>query len=208
MTAPEVHMVRQRTTIRSAVTAVATLAAGLLLSAAPAHATLNGVGPADPATGLPTYYQDDTGLRLEPCLTDTVNCVTATTVPDPTSPPSVFTSPPNLAPEEFYYAADAKMTMPGGGQALITVGLQNGWTSTTLCGKSPCPAPGKQAIFGRVRFRIDGLTPGLDYTIRYPWGTQVVTPTTSGTRSVNLTIDTGCAATAGAVPCDPTLAEQ
>jgi chitodextrinase len=114
----------------------------------------------------------------------------------------------NLAPEEFYYEADARIAMPGGGQALLVVGLQNGWTSTTQCGKSLCPEPGKQAIFGRVRFRIDGLTPGLRYTVRYPWGTQVVTPTTSGVKSVNLTIDTGCAATAGAVPCDPALALQ
>jgi hypothetical protein len=200
------HRIGRRFGARTAATAALALVAVLVLGAGPAQAALNDLGPADPATGLPTYYQDDTGLRLEPCLTDTASCVPGTTVPDPTSPPSVWTG--NLAPEEFYYAADSTITMPTGGQALLVVGLQNGWTSTTQCGKSPCPAPGKQAIFGRVRFRIDDLTPGVQYTVRYPWGTQVVTPASTGKRSVNLTIDTGCAATAGALPCDPTLALQ
>jgi hypothetical protein len=195
-----------RRSFRVAVTAVLALAAAVLVGAGPAEATLSGVGPTDPATGLPTYYQDDTGLRLQPCLLDTVSCVPGSTVPDPTAPPSVSTG--NLAPEEFYYAADAKIAMPGGGQGLLTVGLENGWTSTTQCGKGFCPEPGKQAIFGRVRFRIDGLTPGLQYTVRYPWGTQTVTPvgTVGGKRSVNLTIDIGCPATAGAPTCDPTAA--
>src|SRR3954471_23508726 len=112
-------MTTQRS-FRVAVTAVLWVAAAALLGAAPARATLNGVGPADPATGLPTYYQDDTGLRLQPCLLDTTNCVPGTTVPDPTAPPSVSTG--NLAPEGFYYAADAKIAMPGGGQGLLTVG--------------------------------------------------------------------------------------
>ena len=193
--------------LRIAATAVLALAA-LLTGVGPASATLSGVGPADPNTGLPTYYQDDTGLRLQPCLLDTTNCVPGTTLPDPTAPASVSTG--NLAPEEFYYAADAKMTTPSGGQALLTVGLENSWTSTTQCGKGFCPEPGKQAVFGRVRFRIDGLTPGQHYTVRYPWGTQTVTPvsTVGGKRSVNLTIDIGCAATAGAPACDFTAALQ
>src|SRR3954452_2307516 len=110
---------------RTAVTAVLAFAAAAVLGVAPASAALSDVGPADADTGLPTYYQDDTGLRLQPCLTDPVLCVTGSTVPDPTAPPSVYTG--NLAPEEFYYAADARIAMPGGGQALLTVGLENSW---------------------------------------------------------------------------------
>src|SRR4051812_25812677 len=42
---------------------------GLAVLAAPAQATLaTPVGPVDVTTGFPSYYQDSTGLRLEPCL--------------------------------------------------------------------------------------------------------------------------------------------
>ena len=47
---------------RTAVTAVLALAAAAVLGTAPAFAALSDVGPADPATGLPSYYQDDTGV--------------------------------------------------------------------------------------------------------------------------------------------------
>src|SRR3954451_14345842 len=47
-------------------TALAAVAAGAL--AAPAGASLSAVGPVNPRTGFPDWYQDGTGLKLSLCL--------------------------------------------------------------------------------------------------------------------------------------------
>src|SRR4051794_26266082 len=48
------------------VTGLAAVAAGAL--AAPAGASLSAVGPVNPRTGFPDWYQDGTGLKLSLCL--------------------------------------------------------------------------------------------------------------------------------------------
>src|SRR3989442_7251529 len=76
----------------------------LIRFAGPAHAAfpcmtpLFGFGPVDPVHGFPQYYQDSTGLALQPCL-DLV-CDPALPVPDPTLPVSF----PNNFPDEFFYS--------------------------------------------------------------------------------------------------------
>src|SRR5438477_8754306 len=92
--------------MRSLVRWVHTSIVLLLLAgfAAPAHAAflcttpLFGLGPVDPVHGFPQYYQDSTGLALQPCL-DLV-CDPALPVPDPTLPVSF----PNNFPDEFFYS--------------------------------------------------------------------------------------------------------
>ncbi|HEX9135548.1 MAG TPA: hypothetical protein VF905_01220, partial [Nitrospirota bacterium] len=38
------------------------------------HAVLNAVGPVDPATTFPAFYQDSTGLSLAPCFDNNGFC--------------------------------------------------------------------------------------------------------------------------------------
>lgn len=43
----------------------------------PAHAALSRVGPVNPDTGFPAWFQDSNGLRLENCLDGPPNCLAA-----------------------------------------------------------------------------------------------------------------------------------
>ncbi|PZS30819.1 MAG: hypothetical protein DLM59_10835 [Pseudonocardiales bacterium] len=177
-----------------------------LTTLAPAHAVLSAIGPIDPSTGFPAWYEDATGLRLRPCITSTTNCFTGATVPNASLPPSVSTG--NLPTESFYYAANANMPTAGGGNAFLQVSLSGGFVGHVDCGTvSACPEPGKQAVFGRLRLRIDNLVPGQLYTVAYPWGSTRLRATASGLRSIDYTVDAGCAASPGApAGCNPALA--
>ena len=93
-----------------------------------AHAVLQAVGPTDPVSGFPKYYQDTTGLILGPCFSEAVspNVVPAILPPDPAAttmcgllslnpqvPPDPFQTnlpvvfPTNFPEEWFYWNARA-----------------------------------------------------------------------------------------------------
>src|SRR5947208_12712165 len=59
------------------VATAATTVVALLAVAAPANAALSAVGPIDPATKFPTFYQDASGLQLTVCPAGTANCIVA-----------------------------------------------------------------------------------------------------------------------------------
>src|SRR5437868_2533538 len=82
-----------------------TMAFSLPPFARPAHAALTAIGPVDPVSTLPQWYQDPNGLRLQPCLTPGT-C--ATILPNPAAPPSF---PDNWPAETFYWDAVAKLTI-------------------------------------------------------------------------------------------------
>src|SRR6185369_11779694 len=68
------------------------------------HAVLTTVGPVDPATTFPAFYQDSTGLSLAPCLDKNGFC-TATMLSLPNAAlPVAF--PLNFPTEGFYFLAD------------------------------------------------------------------------------------------------------
>jgi hypothetical protein len=166
----------------------------------PAHAAFGAVGPLDPATKFPFWYQDATGLRLGYCF-DPAFCVPGAQLPDPTKPPSV----PNNFPEEtFYWDADTSMPTNKGGQALMTLAVEGAFLP------GPGVVDGQQVTFGRVRFRITNLTPGANYTITYPYGVvtfQAQAGRVPNTGAINNTTDVGCgAAVPGVVTCDFTIA--
>src|SRR6266446_5925540 len=79
---------------------------------APAHAVLPcttplfGFGPIDPVNGFPQYYQDSTGLALQPCL-DAVCGGVGFTLPNPNLPLSF---PDNFPVETFYSRTISKMS--------------------------------------------------------------------------------------------------
>src|SRR3954469_22138379 len=90
---------------------LAILLCGVLVTGARAQNAqgLAAVGPVDPGNGYPQYYQDRTGLALEPCLvtptapgnTVTDPCGLAGTLPGGDSSAIVF---PTNFPDEFFYA--------------------------------------------------------------------------------------------------------
>jgi hypothetical protein len=57
------------TRTRRAALAALLAALATTVAAAPAHANLRAVGPVDPSTGVPAWFQDNNGLKLGLCLT-------------------------------------------------------------------------------------------------------------------------------------------
>ncbi len=129
-------------------------------------------GPVDGANGFPTWYQDSAGTRLEPCL-DPDNSLCGFLpgdVPDPDSPISF----PNNFPEEFFYQlVDSSITLPGGGKATLTLGLEAAFANG--------PAePGEQVVFARTRVVVKGGPRGTTVTVKHPFGELTVDTDNTG----------------------------
>jgi hypothetical protein len=115
------------------------LLAMLLLSLilAPAsHALLQAVGPVDPATTFPAWYQDTTGLSLAPCFDANGFCaITMAAGPGFTgAPPIVF--PLNFPEEGFYMYAETFA-----GTTLYIAALEFAFATVVR--------PGDQVVFAR-----------------------------------------------------------
>jgi hypothetical protein len=129
---------------------------------APNASHLTKVGPVSASNGFPTWYKDDAGTRLEPCL-DPQNSLCgalAAETPDPSAPVSF---PDNFPAEVFYMAAGTDQAVAGGGRAVSTFALEGAFATDE-------PAEGEQIVFGRVRFFYKGLKAGATYTITHPYG--------------------------------------
>jgi Bacterial Ig-like domain len=170
--------------MRSAIAAGATLAAGIAGLAQPAHAQLSGVGPVDGAHGYPLWYEDSNGLRLDLCLDGPPNCLAG--LVNPSLPATVG----NMPDESFWWGADAQMTLPTGGDALLVLAQEAAWLNEI-------PEAGQNMAFARVRIRVTGLVVGEQYTVTYPYGTKTFTAEAAD-RNINFTDDIGCAV----APCD------
>ena len=161
--------------------------------------------------GFPTWYQDNSGDRVEPCLeASDANCVLPTTEPnfDPASP-LVF---PTNFPSEFFYAlaTSDNVATPGcgtspPGRAFVTLALEGAFIGGL-------PKAGDQMTFGRVRVRAtSGLCAGQSYTFKHPFGSVTLTANAAGAIPVNTpgaTQDTGCLAPSALAPCDFALAND
>ena len=141
----------------------AALAAAVLAN--PARADLAAVGPTDPATQLPAWFQDGNGLKLGLCLDGPPFCLTTA---------DEFNAPDG---EAFWWNAGADLTSGATTAKLV------------LAQEAVNPAGGRGA-FMRVRVRITGGRPSTTYTARHPFGTLSVTTNPSGTGTE--TVDTGC----------------
>src|SRR5436305_3818416 len=97
--------------------------------ARPAHAALTAIGPVDPVSTLPQWYQDANGLRLQGCMTPGT-C--ATILPNPAAPPSF---PDNWPAETFYWDAVAKMTTGGTGNATLTLATEAAFLNGVVAGQ-------------------------------------------------------------------------
>jgi hypothetical protein len=143
------------------ISAVAALAA-----AAPAQANLSAVGPIDPATDVPAWFQDASGLKLGLCLT----------APGCLSTAADFAAPDG---EAFYFNAGADLTVGGGSAKLV------------LAQEAVSP-PSGPAAFMRVRVVLTGAAPNTTYSVTHPYGTMTIgTDATGGGKETH---DTGCTA--------------
>jgi hypothetical protein len=135
-------------------------------AAAPAQANLSAVGPVDPATDVPAWFQDASGLKLGLCLT-APGCLT--TAAD-------FAAPDG---EAFYFNAGAAVSVGGGSARLV------------LAQEAVSP-PAGPAAFMRVRVTITGATPNATYSVTHPYGNVTITTDANGIGKS--TVDTGCTA--------------
>jgi hypothetical protein len=137
-----------------------------LVFAPASHAALQAVGPVDPATGLPAWYQDTTGLSLAPCFDNNGFCTTTiAAVPNPTIP---FLPRPNanFPDEGFYYVAGADVPTAGG-TILYEAAIEFAF------GGAGAVVAGNEITFARTRF-VNRDAPAGTYTITHPYGPHTV----------------------------------
>jgi hypothetical protein len=137
------------------------------------------VGPINASNGFPAWYKDDNGLRLE--LNVNPN--------DPfsgLSPAELLSFPDNFPSEAFYMLAEAEMETGTGERARLTLALEAAFVTEI-------PRDGEQIVFGRVRIRIAGLQPNVEYTVTHPYGfdTFMAEPDGEGFGEINFTEDIG-----------------
>src|SRR3954452_340211 len=144
--------------------ALASGLAALAVSAPAAHADLTAVGPVDPSTQVPAWFQDANGQKLGLCLTGPF-CVT----------PITFGQPDG---EGFYFNAGADLTINGGGSAKLVLAQE---------AVSPPTGP---AAFMRARVILKGAVANANYVVHHPFGNVAIhTDATGGGKA---TADSGC----------------
>ncbi|MFZ4717819.1 MAG: choice-of-anchor D domain-containing protein [Ilumatobacteraceae bacterium] len=193
------------------------LAVGVLCASVPFIAA---AGPAQAATtppaksaqlnsgGFPTWFQDANGVRAELCLDpNDTNCLAPLAAPGIYDPNLPLSFPSNYPDELFYSAVDSQPVtatdascVDAGGTISVHLALEAAYFSGT-------PAPGDQAVFGRIRVNAQagsGLCGGTWYTFRTPYGPITVQTQADGSivggAASAATVDVGCFPTP-AVPC-------
>lgn len=132
-------------------------------------------GPIHEDNGFPVWYKDSNNVRLELCLdVNDPNCaLIPEEIPRPEEPISLKNN--NFPEEAFYQLASSVIDIPNGGRAVGTFALEASWANGI-------PQDGDQIVFGRVRFRIDGLVTGEKYTITHPYGVDELVATAADTK--------------------------
>jgi hypothetical protein len=167
----------------------------LVLAAPFAAAELRRVGPVDPATGYPAWYQDSTGLALDLCVPNAAELVTgsclifASDLPNPSRPVHF---PDNFLDEHFWYNLNTSLATAAGNAKLI-IGLEAAFPGPILAGT--------QISFGRVRIVIDVPAPGGTYTITHPHGVETFPDVAPGPRAIAFTEDIGINCPVGDFTC-------
>lgn len=143
------------------------------------------VGPINALNGFPVWYEDQNGLRLmlNTNTNDPFNIVTSADLPNPGLPVSF---PDNFPIEAFYFTAEAEMETGTGERARLVLALEAAFVNEV-------PLDGEQIVFGRVRIRIDGLQPNVEYVVTHPYGvdTFIAEPDGDGTGEIDFTEDIG-----------------
>jgi hypothetical protein len=168
----------------AALTAVLLAATGAGTSLAATQVTqtnttkLTAVGPVNTEYGFPSWYEDSNKTRVELCL-DAENPLCGFLpgdIPDETAPISF---PDNFPEEAFYMLASSELTLPGGGRAVLVLGLEAAFANTVT--------QGDQIVFGRQRIVVKGGPANATLTFQHPYGT--ITIDTDGTGAGKLVED-------------------
>ncbi|MGY1593414.1 hypothetical protein ACI79D_15690 [Geodermatophilus sp. SYSU D00708] len=173
-----------------AVTALGVVAGGTTMAIAevttPNTTSLAAVGPTSGVHGFPVWYEDDKELRLEQCL-DVAEalCDPAFLVDeglDPNAPLHIgdAAAESNFPGESFYYQALNVYDLSNGGSVDFTSALEATFANEAA-------VDGDQVVFGRIRIRVDGLTPGETYTVTHPYGVDTFEADAEG--EINFTED-------------------
>lgn len=91
--------------------------------------------------------------------------------------------PDNFPSESFWWAADAEIPVGTEGRARLVLALEAAFANEV-------PRDGDAIAFGRTRYSMRGLTPGVTYRITHPYGVDVLTADTAG--DIRYTNDVGC----------------
>jgi hypothetical protein len=163
------------------------------------HAVLAAVGPVDPATGFPAWYQDTLGLQLMPCLTNVPACALLADPGFNPANPVVF--PGNFPEELFYWSAGADFLAlgpAGTGGSVLVLALEGAFNTAVQAGD--------QMTFSRVQVGpTDGLVPGATYTFDHPFGTFTGVADATGVVA-RFRDEFGCAPVPPVVLCDFSIA--
>jgi hypothetical protein len=144
---------------------------------------LTAVGPVNTEYGFPSWYEDSTKTRVELCL-DAENPLCGFLpgdVPNATAPISF---PDNFPDEAFYMLAGSDLDLPGGGKAVLVLGLEAAFANTVT--------DGDQVVFGRQRIIVKGGPANTTLEFKHPYGT--ITIDTDGTGAGKLVEDISPAA--------------
>jgi hypothetical protein len=182
---------------------IAGLSRGLLASAAiaaistmPAAQVPNGpeglkaVGPTNPYNGYPYWYEDHRGIRLGICA-DPNRCFfganPSRAVHFPQSMEEALAGDFNWPDELFYFAAENLeiATLPARARVMFHVAIEGAMANEEVI-------PGDQTSFARLRIRLRDMQPNSEYTIKHPYGEEVITTEADGsafyTRDIGLQV--------------------
>jgi len=125
---------------------------------------LAAVGPLN-ELGFPRWYRDSSDVLLELGIDPAdPNLPAVGELPTPGAPLSF---PDNFPDEAFYFLAEARLATGGtpvAGRARVILALEAAF------GGDGSPKAKMQAVFGRIRFRIDRAIPNETYVFTHPYG--------------------------------------
>jgi hypothetical protein len=161
----------------AAVTALLLAATGAGTSLAATQVTvknpggLTAVGPVNTEYGFPSWYEDSNRTRVELCLDDQnpLCGFLPGDIPDETAPISF---PDNFPQEAFYMLAGSQLDLPGGGKAVLVLGLEAAFANTVT--------QGDQVVFGRQRIVVKGGPANATLTFQHPYGTITIDTDSTG----------------------------
>lgn len=132
---------------------------------------LTAVGPVNTEYGFPSWYEDSTKTRVELCL-DGGNPLCGFLpgdIPDENAPISF---PGNFPQEAFYMLASSGLDLPGGGRAILVLGLEAAFANGVQ--------QGDQVVFGRQRITVRGGPANAALEFKHPYGTITIDTDSTG----------------------------
>ncbi|MGQ1838813.1 hypothetical protein ACT4S2_10165 [Kocuria turfanensis] len=123
---------------------------------------LTAVGPVNSKYGFPAWYEDATGTRLELC-DDGGNPLCGLAPEEGFDPERPLALPGNFPHEIFYMLAGSELDLPGGGSAVLTLGLEAAFANEV--------APGEQMVFARQRLVVKDGPANSTLSFPHPYGT-------------------------------------